>query len=104
EAVFCKFGAMYGITELLCGRSIGIVWTEIGVIRLMAICAPMTFVFTGVGIIDDDSMVPISIGHINFVRLFIDKNLRRQPQVLDIVAAFTGARLSNLHQQLSILS
>ena len=95
---------MYGIAELLRRRSVGIVRAEVGVIRLISVSAPVTFVFSGIGVVHDHAMVPVAIGDVDFVRILIDKNFRGQPEVLDVVTAFAGAHFSDLHQELSILS
>ena len=95
---------MNGISELLGRRRVRIVRSEVRVFRFVAVGAPMPFVFAGSASIDNDAMIAITIGDIDFVGVFIDKDLRRPPQVFDIVAAFARADLSDLHQEFSILS
>src|SRR5690242_20608344 len=91
------------IAELLGRRSVGIVRPEIHVLRLVPIGAPVALVFAGIGIVDDYSMVSVAIRHVDLIRVLIDKDLCGKTQVLHVVAAFTRARFSDLHQQLSIL-
>src|SRR6266550_4466022 len=95
---------MHWITELLSGWGIRIVRPKIDVLRLMAISSPMTFVLAGLGVVHDHAMVAIAIGDIDFIGVLVDKDLRGQPQVLDVVTASARAGLSDLHQELSLLS
>ena len=73
---------MYRIPELLRGRSIGIVRTEIRVLRFVSICAPMPFVLTGIGVKDDHTMIAIPIGDVNLVGLLVDKDFGRPSEIL----------------------
>src|SRR5262249_48923383 len=99
-----QLGAMHWIAELLRRRSIGIVCAEIGVLRLVAVGAPMPLVLAGLGVVHDDAMISIPISDVHFIRVLIDENLRRPPEVFDVVAAFARADLADLHQEFSILS
>src|SRR2546427_8235836 len=63
------YTTLFRSPELLGGRSIRVVWTKIGVIRLVAIGAPVALVFAGIGIIHDDAMVAVPIGDRKSTRL-----------------------------------
>src|SRR5207237_7109763 len=54
-------------------------------------------------VVHDNAMVTVAVGNIHFVRILIDKDFCRKPEVLDVVTAFTGADLADLHQELSVL-
>src|SRR6266704_34850 len=95
---------MNGITELLGRRRIRIVCAKVCVIGLVAVRAPMALVFAGVRVVDDDAVVTVTVGNVDFIRILIDEDLCRPPQVFDVVTAFAGANLADLHQELSILS
>src|SRR2546427_6278374 len=97
------YTTLFRSPELLGGRSIRVVWTKIGVIRLVAIGAPVALVFAGIGIIHDDAMVAVPIGNIDFVRVLIDKDFCRKPEILDIITALTGGDFTNLHHELTVL-
>src|ERR1019366_5262228 len=73
-----EFGAMHGIAELLGWRAFGIVTAEVGVVGLVAVSAPVALVLAGFGVKDDDAVVAVAIGHVDFVGLGIDKNLGGQ--------------------------
>ena len=103
QAVVREFGAMHGISELLGRGSIGVIGAEIGVIRLIAVSAPVPLVFAGIGVIHDNAMVAVAIGDIHFVRVLIDKDFCRKPEILDIITAFTGGDFTNLHHELTVL-
>ena len=64
----------------------------------------MPFVFSGIGVEDDDAVIAVAIGDIDFIGSLIDESLRRPPEIFDIVAAFALAGLADLHQEFSILS
>src|SRR5438270_6693453 len=98
-----KFGTMHGIAELLGRRRFRIVAAGIGVIRFVAIGAPVAFVFAGFGVKDNYAVVAVAVGNVELVGFGIDECLGRQPQVVGVVAAFTAARFADLHQEFSIL-
>src|SRR5207247_9405348 len=45
----------------------------------------------------------VPIGNIDFVRVLIDKDFCRKPEILDIITAFTGGDFTNLHHELTVL-
>src|SRR5580704_11252126 len=69
----------------------------------MAIGSPMALVFAGVGIEDDNAVIAVAIGYIQFVRLRIHVQLRRAFQVLQVVATLALAGFANLHEKLARL-
>src|ERR1700676_1075763 len=80
-----EFGAMYRVAELLSGRIIRIIAAQVDVIRSLAVGAPMPFIFSGLGIKDNNPMVAVPIGHNQLIRLRIDEKLGGPFQVFDIV-------------------
>ena len=94
---------MHRIAELLGGRSIRIVRAEVGVVGFVAVGAPVPLVLAGLGVEHDHAMVAVAVGDVHFIGLFVDKRLGRQPEVLDVVAAFALVGLADLHQEFSVL-
>ena len=64
---------MYRIAELLRDRRVGIVITEVGVVGLVAVGAPVALVLAGVGVEDDDAAIAVAVGHVHFIGLRIDE-------------------------------
>ena len=94
---------MHRVAELLRDGRIRVVVAEIGVVRLVAVGAPMPLVLAGVGVEDDDAVVAVAVGDVELIGLGIDKHLGGQPEVLGVVAAFALAGLADLHQELAVL-
>src|SRR5690606_15556804 len=64
--------------------------------RRIAVRAPVTFELTCLGIIDDNTMIDVSIGDISFLTSIIKSNLRCLGDLRDIQAAFSCAWSSQL--------
>ena len=69
----------------------------------MAVGAPVPFVLAGLGVVNDDAMIAVTVGDVQFVGLPVDECLGRQPEIFDVVAAFALAGLADLHQELAVL-
>src|ERR1700722_11446459 len=95
--------AVNRIAELLWWRIVWVVTPKIGVIRLMAVGSPVPFIFPGVCVEDNHTMIAVAIGDVELVGLRIDKRLGGQPQVFRIVAPFAARRLADLHQEFPVL-
>ena len=100
QAIDGKFGAVNRVAELLRGRRVGIVRTQIRVIRFVAVCAPMPFVFPGVRVIHNHAVVAVAVGDINLIGLLVYENFRRSSKILNVVAAFALTGLADLHEKL----
>ena len=92
-----------GLRNCCAGGSVGIVAAERRIVGLVAVGAPVALVLAGLGIEDDDAVVAVAIGHVQFVGLRVDVHLGRALQVLDVVAALALAGLADLHQKLARL-
>ena len=92
---------MHRRAELLRGRRVGVVAADIGVVRLVAVRAPVPLELAGVGVDDGDALVTVAVRDVRLVRHLVDKDFRRPAEVLDVVAALALARLADLHQKLS---
>src|ERR1700724_2153637 len=66
----------------------------------MAVCSPMPLVLAGFGVEYDNAVVPVTVRHVNLVRLRVHKRLGRQPKVVYVVAPLAASRLADLHQEL----
>src|SRR5262245_815666 len=77
QAIDREFCAMYRIAELLRGHCIRIVWAEILVAWLIPIRAPVAFVLSCLGVVDDHAVVAVAIGDVRFVFFFVDEDFSR---------------------------
>ena len=78
---------MHRVAELLCRRRGRIVGTEVGVVRPIAIGAPIALHLAGVGVDHRHALVEIAVGDVGLVGLGIDPNLRDAAEILEIIAA-----------------
>ena len=97
-----QVGAVYRVPELLRRRRLRIVPPQIHIVRLVAIRAPVPLVCARVGVEHDDAVIAVAVGDVELVGLLVEERLRRQPQVLDVVAPLARARLPDLHQEFSV--
>src|SRR5205807_335082 len=72
QPVVRAFDAMYRVAELLSGWRLRIVWPEIGIVRLVAVRAPVTLHPTGVGAEHSHSLVEIAVSDVSLVRFRVD--------------------------------
>src|SRR5262249_24166142 len=79
-------------------RRIRIVGAEAGVIRLLAVSAPVTFVGSGVGVEDDDAAIDKSVGDIDLIGRRIDSGAGVTVQPCLAVTALNLARAPDLQQ------
>ena len=98
-----EIGAVHRIAELLRRRRVRIVPSEIHIVGLVAVGAPVPLVLAGVGVEHDDAMVAVAVGDVQLVGLLVDEGLGRQPQIRDVVAALARSRLADLHQEFAVL-
>src|SRR5262249_32100740 len=89
------------IAELLGRRSVGIIWSKIDVAWLGAVSAPVTFVLAGIRVVNDDSMVAVTVRDVRLVLFLIYENFCRPAEVLEVIAPFALAGLADLHEKLS---
>src|SRR5262249_26022619 len=80
-----------------------IVSAQVDVFGAMAVRAPVPLVLTRLRVVDDDAVVAVAVGYIDFVGYFVDEGFRRQPQVLGVVAALALSRFADLHQKLAVV-
>ena len=99
-----RFGTVNRVSELLGGRGLRIVGTQVDVLRLVAVGAPIAFEFTAVQVENRHPPVAVAIGNIDLVVGRIDRHFRYATESLGIVAALTGARFAYLGQELAAAS
>src|SRR5207248_3028206 len=76
---------------------------EIGVVRLLAVSAPVAFVLSGFRVIDDHAVIAVTVGDIQFICSLIDEQFRGALQVLRVIAALALARVADLHEEFAAL-
>ena len=103
QPVVRALDAVHRVAELLRGRRVRIVGTEIGVVRLVAVGAPVALHLAGVGVEHGDALVAIAVGDIGLVGLRIDPDLGDAAEILQIVAAAVLAEVADLQQELAVL-
>ena len=67
QAIVRQLRAVHGIAELLIERRIRIVIAQVGVVRLVAVSAPMPLVFSRVRVEHDHALVAIAVGDVQFI-------------------------------------
>src|SRR4051794_31287053 len=98
-----QLSAVDRIAELLRDRRLWIVRTGVGIVGLVSIGPPVTLVLAGFGIEDDNAVIAITIGDIEFVRFGIDEGLGRKPEIGRVVAPTARMRFADLQQELPLL-
>src|SRR5262245_11986362 len=83
---------MYRVAELLCRGRARIVRSEVRVVRLVPISAPIALEHSGLGIHHHDAMVAVTIRDVRFVVGLVDENLGDLAEGPRVVAA--GIRVS----------
>ena len=91
---------MHRVSELLRGWGARIVVSEIDVLGLVAVRAPVPLVLAGVCVIHDDAMIAVSVRDVDFVGRSVDEGFGGKPEIVDVVAALALTRLPDLHQEL----
>ena len=84
--------------ELLRRRRLGLVRTEVGVVRLVAVGAPVAFELSGIGVDDRHALVQVAVGEIRLVGRRVDEDLGDAAERDRIVAAAGVGRLAILHR------
>src|SRR5688572_13446031 len=79
-------------------RSVGRDWRIVG---LAAVRSPVTLVFPGVAVQHDDTAVAVAICDVDLVRTGIFDDLRRSPEVREVVASVMRSLLPDLKEELS---
>ena len=72
------------------------------IVRRVAVCAPVALVRTGRRVEDDDAVVDVAVGDVEFVGGGVEDNIGRRAEVLCVVAAAALARVPDLHQELAV--
>ena len=79
-----------------------IVWARIGVVRLLAVRAPVTLVCARVGIEHDDAAVAVAVGDVHFVRGEIDFCFSGPIEIRRVGVALALTLATDLQQELSL--
>ena len=103
QPVVRALDAVHRIAELRGRRRRRIVRAEVGVVRLVAVGAPVALHLAGVGIEHGDALVVVAVGDIGLVGLRIDPDLGHAAEILQVVAAAVLAELADLQQELAVL-
>src|SRR5262249_15782174 len=90
--------------ELFGRRRVRIVATEVGMIGFVAIRAPVAFELAGVSVNHGHAFVEIAIGAVGFVGLRVNEDFGYSPEILRVVAASVLALMTELRQELAVLS
>src|SRR5262245_44430932 len=70
---------------------------EIRIIRFASIRTPMTLVGSRLHVEYDDSMVQVSVRHVQLVFFLINDETRRTPDVLGIITSAVFSAVTDLH-------
>ena len=94
---------MHRVAELLRERRARVVAAEVRVVRLVAVRAPVALDLAGVHVDDRDAVVAVAVGHVGFVGLLVERDLRDLVERPHVVAA--GARVgeAELLDELAVL-
>ena len=103
EPVVRTLDAVHRVAELLRRRRLGIVGAEVGVVRLVAVGAPVALHLAGVGVEHRHALVAVAVRHVGLVGLRIDPDLGDAAEILLIVAAGVLAGVADLQQELAVL-
>src|SRR5215831_10066561 len=74
---------------------------EIRIIGFASICTPMTLVGSRLHVEYDDSMVQVSIRHVELVFFLINDETRRTADILEIIASAVFSAVADLHEEFS---
>src|SRR6478672_3099141 len=102
QPVIGELHAMHGIGELLRHRRLGIVRRLLGIIRRLAVGAPMPLVGAGGGVEHDDAPVAVAVGDVDLVGVLVDRGLGGLAELGGVVAALAGRDLADLHHELAV--
>jgi len=96
--------AMNGIAELLVRWRGWIVSAGIGIIRGIAVGAPQALECALVRVVDDDSLVHVTVGDINLMGLGIHFDAGGPPENVGAQAVGRiGGRMANLHEEMPVI-
>src|SRR6266508_3151402 len=95
---------MHRSAELLGMRRGRIVATEVGVVGFVAVRAPIAFELAGVSVNHGHAFVEVAIGDVGFVGLRVNEDFGHSPEILRIVAAAVLALMTELREELAVLS
>ena len=90
------------IAELLCWILARYKWTKIGIVRLIAVRAPVTFHLACIGVQDRNTFVSIAVSDIGFVRFRIDGDFCDAAEIDRTVAVGVRARRSEFGKERTI--
>src|SRR5215813_11903122 len=74
---------------------------EIRIIGFASICTPMTLVGSRLHVEYDDSMVQVSVRHVELVFFLINDETRRTADILEIIASAVFSAAADLHEEFS---
>ena len=93
---------MHRVAELLRQRRVRVVAAEVGVVRLVAVGAPVALELTGLGVHHHHALVAVAVGHVQLVILLVDEDLRHLEEVVGGVAVRLDALLAELLDELAV--
>src|SRR6266571_2622928 len=103
QVVVGEVGAVHRVAELLGRRRVRIVAAEVGVVRLVAVRAPVARHLAGIGVEHRHSLVAVAVCDVRLVGLRIDPDLGHPAEIPEIVAAFAADETTDLHQKFPVL-
>src|SRR5215475_1193875 len=95
---------MHRGAELLGRRRVRIVATEVGVVRFVAVRAPIAFELAGVSVNHCHAFVEVAVGDVGFIGLRVNEDFSHSPEILRVVAAAVLALVPELREELAVLS
>src|SRR4029453_3769401 len=102
QSIFRKLGAVYRVAELLRRRRGRIVRSEIRVVRLVSIGAPIALEHAGLGIHHHDTVVAVTVRDICFVVRIVYENLGYLAERPRVVAPGIGVSEAELFDELAL--
>src|SRR5712692_1900944 len=103
QPIIRTLDAVHRVAELLRRRRLWIVVAELGVVRLVAVGAPVALHLAGIGVEHRHALVGVAVRDVGLVGLRIDPDLGDPAEVLEIVAAGVLAEPADLQQELAVL-
>ena len=87
--------------ELLGGRRIRLVRTDVRILRAVAVRAPHSFEGAGVGVEHDDAPVPVAVGDVHLIGRRVQLHVGRPVHVLGVVVPSTLTLMADLQHELA---
>ena len=74
---------------------------EKAIVRRVAVRAPVAFVRAGCGVENDDAVIDVAVGDVDFIGGCVDDHVGRRAEICGVVAPAALALMPDLHQELA---